>query len=1031
MSTLLLLFIFTSAVHLSASQDIPVPDCSSAASVVNYNTTSKPLNEALKTSNQSVCLNISSGHFTLKREPTTYGGLNLVYSQVIITGQGSNATVVTCQKEAGLGITGNNVTIRNITFTGCATLRNSTSHVEEITHNATFKFWSALYFEKIDLYLLNVTVNDNRAVGVTMYNVNGSHVLVQDCTFSYNYLNPDSRNDHPGGGGLYIEFTYCEDIESTSENCTAPVNSFTNYFIRHSHFRSNTAVMVNQNKTTFIVPHQVDHVAFSRGGGLSIFFKRNANNINISIENCTFYDNSAQWGGGVFVEFHDDTHNNSVYLSYSWFYLNFCFYQEREHENSGLAGGGARLGFVIIGENSIQNNLIEVISCNFTSNLCMNGGGASFYTTREISPVSTNKMIFRNCTWEKNYGTFGSAVNLHLWQGSDIGVLSTVEIENGIFQDNVMGIVGTFKNQQGFGALYVDHIPVSFTGSSQFLHNNHSALVAIASSITVNRNATVTFMENEADFGGAILLSGYAYLKVQEGAHVHFENNTAKIRGGAIYAEYVGKAFAVYYASCFIRPENYYTNPRDWGFRVSFVNNRAKHYGNDIYSTSLLPCIYPYVNVGQTLNVSDAVHQVFSSWSDVFSFSSKNNSIATVGIIYVNNNNNSTPFAFPGKTIEVPVTSRDELGHQSDVALVAQIQDSVDPDISLAEWITHTDGTIQFKSNSTTTSTKELHISFSTMYSTFKKSNIRYEVLTCPDGYVPRDSSCVCGDVPDTRGSGPPLTGLESCSDSAITVDAYYWAGHHIEMTGNKYFAIGSCPDGYCNTTMTYLPLLEGSVTTNCVPGRRGLLCGQCEEGYMPQLVSMGQVECTRCTISNNETQNIAGGVMYFVLENGVLVLFCSLILFLGLSITQGGMHSLVFFSSILPTILMYEIDYKVLKYPPLGTIYDVWQFKFFAVIKTYVCMLWYASPLTTVLLEGNKILVVIVFMLVGLFIVSQSECPCQCLKSVWAKCIILLYLLCCSTVTRCVFWNSAILPLLSLHCANDSELLQKSRWVL
>ena len=992
MSTLLLLFIFTSAVHLSASQDIPVPDCSSAASVVNYNTTSKPLNEILKTSTQSVCLNISSGHFTLEREPTTYGGLNLVYSQVIITGQGNNATIVTCQKEAGLGITGYNVTIRNITFTGCATLHNSTSHVEEITHNATFKFWSALYFEKIEnLYLLNVMMNDNRAVGVTMYNVNGSHVLVQDCTFSYNYLNPDSRNDHPGGGGLYIEFTYCEDIESTSKNCTAPVNSFTNYFIRHSHFKNNIAVMVNQSKTTFIVPHQVDHVAFSRGGGLSIFFKRNANNINIFIENCTFYDNSAQWGGGVFVEFHDDTHNNSVYLSYSWFYLNFCFYQETGHENSGLAGGGARLGFVIIGENSIQNNLIEVISCNFTNNICMNGGGASFYTTKEISSVSTNKMIFRNCMWEKNYGMFGFAINLHLWQGSDIGVLSTVEFENGTFQKNLMGLVGTFSNQQGFGALYVDHIPVSFTGSSQFLHNNRSALVAIASSITVNRNATVTFMENEADFGGAILLSGYAYLKMLEGACVHFENNTAKIRGGAIYAEYIGKAFAVYYASCFIRPENYYTNPRDWGFRVSFVNNRAKHYGNDIYSTSLLPCIYPYVNVGQILNVSDAVHQVFSNWSHVFSFSSKNNSIATDGIIYTNYND-STPFAFPGKTIEVPVTSRDELGHQSDVALVAQIQDSVDPDISLAEWITHTDGTIQIKSNSTTTSTKELHISFSTMYSTFKKSDIRYEVLTCPDGYVPRDSSCVCGDVPDTRGSDPPLTGLESCSDSALTVDAYYWAGHRIEMTGNKstkYFAIGSCPDGYCNTTMTYLPLLEGSVTTNCVPGRRGLLCGQCEEGYMPQLVSMGQVECTRCTISNNETQNIAGGVMYFVLENGVLLLFCSLILFLGLSITQGGMHSLVFYSSILPTILMYETDYKVLKYPPLGTIYDVWHFKFFAVIKTYVCMLWYTTPLTTVLLEGNKILVVIVLMLMAKGAVVQSEFPrcCSVLNNIWAQC--------------------------------------------
>ena len=978
---LLLLSLFA-ALHLSVCLSITVPDCSDST-VIQCNSTTAPINEVLKKNNHSVCFNLSSGEFIVARENTTNGGLNLVFNQVILTGQGSGVTHVVCQKDAGLGFTGKNITLRNVTFVGCATLRYSTSHIEEITGNTTFQFWSALYFEAVEnLYLLDVTVQDNPAVGITMYNVIGNHVLVQDCLFSGNSINPlNDTIEYPGGGGLYVEFTYCEQIDNTNENCTPSSNTFANYLISHTRFENNTATMVNKSETTFIVPNKIDHVAFSRGGGLSIFLKGNASSITISIESCNFSNNTALWGGGLLCEFHDTTHNNSILISNSILENNKC---EEEDVTIGTAGGGARLAYLITDRNTIYNNLIAIQDCNFTSNKCMDGAGVSFSSTREINNYkATNKMNFKRCKWEGNNGLFGSGVNLHLWQESDIGVLPVVEFENAFFNSNNINISGTYPSQQGIAALYVDHIPVIFSGNVAFQLNKQTALAAITTAITVNESANISFKGNEADFGGAIFLSGYAYLKILAGAHILFKSNLAKLKGGAIYAEYIGRAKAILYASCFIRPEHYYTNPKDWDFTITFVNNHADYYGNDIYSTSLLPCIYPYVNIGKTQNISEAAHQVFN-WSEVFSFSSKENSIATDGIIYANKSNMIK--AYPGQIVNIPVTSRDELDHLSDVALSAHIQNP-DYQLQLVQWITHTDGAIQFKSKTTNTSTKTYsNIEFSSMASTFK-SQLSLEAVSCLDGYVLRNFTCVCGNVPQS-GEDPIdiLEGLGSCSDTALTIEKYYWVGH-CNTTTKMNFSIGPCPDGYCDTNKTYLPIIEGSVESNCIPGRSGVLCSQCEDGYMPQLVSMGQIECTHCIISDHTSQSIFGSLMYFVLENGVLLLFCNFILFFGLSITHGPTHSLVFFSSILPTVLMYETDYEALKYSPFGPIYDVWQFRFFAILKSFVCMLFYTSPLTVVSLEFNKILVVIVFMIVAFGIISQSECPCYCLKNAWAKC--------------------------------------------
>ncbi len=93
-------------------------------------------------------------------------------------------------------------------------------------------------------------------------------------------------------------------------------NTGSSYVFSDCIFANNKAQNADSGATnsnsTYIVPYRADHEAFGRGGGLSIFIKGNASKNLFTISGCLFENNSALWGGGLFVEFHDDTFNNTV-----------------------------------------------------------------------------------------------------------------------------------------------------------------------------------------------------------------------------------------------------------------------------------------------------------------------------------------------------------------------------------------------------------------------------------------------------------------------------------------------------------------------------------------------------------------------------------------------------------------------------------------------------------------------------------------------------------------------------------------------
>ena len=170
------------------------------------------------------------------------------------------------------------------------------------------KFTVALYFQLCDsVSLSHVTVTNSFGMGVIMYDTTGKN-LISNSEFSNNVAQDRIT---PGGGGFCIEFTY-----STPGDFCAPSslhhNTGSRYDFTKSTFIGNVADHISINVPTFIIPYACNHDAFGKGGGLALFFKGSASDNTVRLSNCTFQNNTAVWGGGLYVEFHDAAMGNVI-----------------------------------------------------------------------------------------------------------------------------------------------------------------------------------------------------------------------------------------------------------------------------------------------------------------------------------------------------------------------------------------------------------------------------------------------------------------------------------------------------------------------------------------------------------------------------------------------------------------------------------------------------------------------------------------------------------------------------------------------
>ena len=598
----LLLLITDSHVVLRVSRDTSgCPNC-----VTN-------LTSALESASTNTSVLIYSGNYDV---------LNVTFdsvSHITLEKYGEGIVVINCAR-GGTGIAFQNVhnmTITGLEFVGCGRKHFSTSRDFGESRNEQLvfsKFNASLYFLwSSNITMEDVIVRESLGIAIQMYGVIGSNVIA-NCTFKNN---PGGSQEQ--GGGVYIEFPYCHPGNASCINGSdVHSESISNaiFLIKGNWFENNIA-RIYYNRSTFIVPNRIYHDAFGRGGGLSIYFKGKANSNTMLIENNTFKDNQAVFGGGLFLEFQDSSYNNSITLT-------------KQNTFSGnvaiKSGGGIHLSFISLdgvvelSVSSLQNNKIAVIDSLIENNKAEWGGGVSFLGTREYGIVySTNKLSFESCRWLKNVARIGSGLDLSVLRLHSNGVLLEVVITSSTF---VCNSVMYNPSMLGYGALYTDSIPITFKESILFENNYDGSGIVVANTRINFSNSTVAiFNGNTGRDGAAIYFAGYAFLLVHYNTTFNFTNNSASNLGGAMFAYYPDGCELISSRNCFIRYFNIITSPYVWETSFFFSDNTANGIPNSIFTTTVLPCLWGRV-YGQA-SIGNLSQDVFC-WSNKWNYDNSN-----------------------------------------------------------------------------------------------------------------------------------------------------------------------------------------------------------------------------------------------------------------------------------------------------------------------------------------------------------------------------------------------------------------------
>ena len=913
--------------------------------------------------------------------------------------------------DSGAGMTfvkSTNVTICGIMFDGCGVYQYSTSHANsQLSEDSKFfQFFTTLYFMLCSNVALEyVHINGTNGIGAVMYSTVGLN-RIQYCNFSHNAVEVEGAI--PGGGGLYIEFSYCLPLDGDLCDNTTNVPAFNSenaqYLIEFTTFYKNNATVTNATDLTFILPHRSDHVAFGRGGGLSVFFKGDAFNNNISVRNSLFVDNQAMWGAGLFVEYQDNTTNNTFEISFSDLDSNSC--HNSDSESKGTGGGGARIGYIFFNDayGLVANNHMTFTDVCFTGNKAYYGGGLSFYTAREqASSDPTNQLSFKKCLWQENVARVGSAADISVWHPIASGAVVKPSFTVCNFYNNSAQYTSNLGSQVGVGALYVDSVPVTFSGEVWFISNTQTALASINTGLYFERGCHAYFVSNQGRNGGAVALLGYSFIQVSELTKMTFMNNSAEIKGGAIFGQSIGEHDLISSRNCFIRYEDVQATPLNWTATFSFINNTiAGGNTNSIHVTSLLTCLWGGA-FGSTKTIPEEAHRVFCWDEDRWNYTSGDCSseISTSPASFIppdSREENSTAevddmithdameiFAIPGMKTQIDISTVDDRNNNvtNETVFTARLLNSSNENIKMdSNFLYISDKRFELYGEPGAVGTLNLETIDPRVIST----QIIVTLQQCPPGLIQvglgESASCQCaGDY----------GGFIVCNGSSFSAEILRgsWIGNGSSQGGDRWL-VGQCP--YCSLIdpeqLTQLPQNASNLDECGKIHRRGELCGRCVEDYGP--VVNGDFQCVPCSSSESRYH----WFLYLLTEFLPIFIFFFIVVFFNVSATSGPANAFVFFAQVITTAFSLSGDgliqvksltkaTKTLK--DLYTIpYEIWNLNFFHPFLPSFCL---SSEITTLQLLSTGyitalfplLLVVIFYLFVWLYSRGVKVIVCLC----------------------------------------------------
>ncbi|KAL5493711.1 hypothetical protein EMCRGX_G014930 [Ephydatia muelleri] len=874
----------------------------------------------------STTIQIYEGTYSLSQNlsATDFYGIN----DLTIVGMNSHV-FINCLDEVG-GIAFFNcarINITNITISGCGALRNSTSKNFGASNFSFLDINVTMYFLFCkNITLTKVTIANSTGTGVVMYATVGL-ITIQLCAFLYN-------NAVASGGGLYIEFPYCNPGNNSCLNSTNAIPfefaESSTYYIYATRFQGNAAYSPNENDA-YILPQKYNHLAFGRGGGLSVFFKGLSRDNTVKVSYCNFSNNTAVWGGGILSEHQDYSTNNILIVDHCIFLENICPYSSIYNAN-GTGGGGVRLGYLFFDDTHCHNNTFLFRHTVFRYNGAYYGGGLSFYAPREDSIHATNALEFHNCSWFSNTGRLGSAIDLALWHPVVSGSVITPIFNNCTFYNNYYIQPLNRDQYVGIGALYSDNIPINFAGKTVFYNNSHSAVAVVTTYLSFDANSCTKFIGNSGRIGGAIALMGNAFIITSYNSNLSFVNNSADLKGGAIYGEFVGEHDLLSSRNCFIRYRNISYTSTQWKSNFYFQNNTVKTatLPNAIYATTILTCVWG----GSYGNSTDNnLNEVFNWTNWKYDDLDTTNEINTAPLLLNATSNSSTILLIPGKRSTLPIEALDDNSRNVTSYLVMTIQSQNSSSVAISNYTQYvSDNSIIVYGDSSLNTTTTLVLQTTDPKVIYSELNVT--LLPCPPGMVksqdnPDAIQCVCG---------KSFGGRVKCAEFTSTILRGQWMG----WVGSQ-FVVGDC--AYCAgpdlmNISVVLPDSNVSLDVSLCGrvNRTGILCGHC----VPQYGLTANLVCSDCTSPSLPIRVI----LYIVTQFLPVTIFFLILLLFNVSITSGPINSFVFFAQMISTACDITAEGSI-PIPPklnvaINTIYEVWNLNFLTHVLPNTCLGWY-----------------------------------------------------------------------------------------
>ena len=768
-----------------------------------------------------------------------------------LTIQGGGNTI-SCS-DAGSGIvfeSVSNLKVLNITFDGCGTLPSSTTRGYITDYSAVHIINST-----------NVEFSDtsfHRSVGrgLSMHSVDG-RVEVSKSRFVENVFPPGGGGT---GGGVYIELS--SRVPGSGQETARHHNTGTWYSIKDCVFRGNRASTNNTGQRS-VLSESEDGINTSGGGGIH-FVVNNSNSTNsMMIQNCTFYNNSARYGGGMHVVFLGRVNNNSK------FSIEDCSFTG----NRANGGGAVQVEHSVV--HNSAHNTVSVLNTIFTHNTAGWGGAVTFLSPRS-SIDAQNRFELTNCLWTGNSASVGAAVLFTSTKRNKLtAAFPIVFIRACSFTRNTLLVLK--RSSDGLpklsGIVDVRGFELYASEKISFKQNKGSPVFAMVADINILQNTTVYFVNNTAKIGGGMTLVVFSIIQLYPGSQLLFESNEATELGGAIYAALSYQDGFLFHQKCFIHhhPGNY--GHQDGPALVSFTNNTAR-YGESIYTDSLYPCRNQISGIG-TSSIQ---------WKGLkFSSGITDNTIATspASIDF------TLPPVAPGERFNLNLKSLDDLKQSIPTVYRVIIAAGGEGEARTSTYISD-EGFLQIKGTPGT----EFNLTLQTLNMRDVSATRTGRLGDCPLGLTLVDHECVCS--ASTRGKS--LVGVAECDMSSFK--AYLHAGYWIGCTPSNQVVTSLCPLGYChyrNVSGKHkvdIPrscdlLEELSV---CVEHRRGELCGECEDGYSVYFHSEHFL-CGDCPLG-------AAGLVFYLLSQLIpLLLLFAVIMAMKLKMTSGLMQSLLLFA--------------------------------------------------------------------------------------------------------------------------------------